>query len=226
MEDEILSYEDQYAEYMNMKAIEHLWYAGANPYVNGHLFDELYQLEWFKDGIIDNRNLLDESAAKNVRDIIERYKYIEDKDSTKRKEIINEIIIALNSPYDKEKNYEFYRGELAKRYNNKIFLNITDAAVERNKQMVNESIASDYVLLSMLCEFKDEEFNKVMDELEFDNFHILSLNAIIEEFPLIITNSMFLPRVKIILNRKKHKKENKKLIKRINKIIDEFNKGV
>lgn len=221
----IISYEDQYIDYMNMKSIEHLWFGTNNSYINSDLFDELYKLEWFKDGIVDNRDLIDDNVAKNIRGIIDKYKYIEDENSIKRKEIINEIIIALNSSYDKDKNYEFYKEEAAKRFDSNIYLKATNEVIEKNKQMLNESISCDYILLSMLCDFSDTEFNKALDEVGFVNFHILSLNAILKEFPLIITNPNFIPRVNTILKKRKLK-ENKKMVKKIKKLVDEFNKGV
>ena len=223
--EKILSYEEQYNDYMNVKSIQNLWYSSINTYMDQNLFDELYKLEWFKNAIIDNRNLIDEAIANNIRNIIEQYKYMEDKDSIKRNEIINEIIVALNSEYNKSENYMFYKEELAKRYDNKKYLKVSDSVIDNNKQMLNESIGCDFILLSMLCDFSEEEFNMALDDIEFVNFHILSLNAIIEEFPLIITNPNFIPRVDIILKKKKLK-ENKKMVKKINKIIDAFNKGV
>lgn len=226
MSEEVLSYEDYYNEYINMKSIQYLWCSNDNYYIDDKLFDEVYKLEWFKDMILENRDLIDDVMCKNIKNVVEKYRYIDDEDRIKRLHIINEIIVSLNSSYDKDKNYEFYRQEIAKRYDNKKYLKLSNYNVDRNKEMIISSIACDYILLSLICEYNDQDFKNVISKIDFNNFHILSLNAILYEFPLIITDPNFIPRVNILLKQKYLKKDNKKLVKKINKIIDEFNKGV
>ena len=214
---------DNLDAYMNHKYIEYFIY-------NLNLTDDTYKdnydripaLEVIRDYVLINRNLIDENIANHIRDKVTSFRDIEDDKTLERNQIIQDIIINLNKPFDEEVNYNYYRTQLYTRTNDKKFFTDSKAAIDVDKSEINISIAFDFSLLSFLIDVPEVIFKEHLDELQDNEFVYLSLRAILCEFPNVLLNDTFMIRLKEVLDTKTNNKEHKKIVKEIKRMKRKF----
>ena len=154
---------DNLDAYMNHKYIEYFIYnlnLTEDTYKDN--YDRVAALEVIRDYVLINRNLIDENIANHIRDKVTSFRDIEDDKTLERNQIIQDIIINLNKPFDEEVNYNDYRTQLYTRTNDKKFFTDSKAAIDVDKSEINISIAFDFSLLSFLIDvpeviFKEED---------------------------------------------------------------------
>ena len=92
---------DNLDAYMNHKYIEYFIYnlnLTEDTYKDN--YDRVAALEVIRDYVLINRNLIDENIANHIRDKVTSFRDIEDDKTLERNQIIQDIIINLNKPFD------------------------------------------------------------------------------------------------------------------------------
>lgn len=189
--------------------------------------DVLMYLEAYVE-LFCKHGFFNQIVKSNVYEFLFKAREIKDKDYEKRIEIINNIIINLNSSkLDKFKYINFYRNQLAVRRNDKKFLNnYSDEYIESIIDLVNTSICVDmFVINTHSKQISEEEFEfEYLSKFINNSLYYESLNVILYEFPELFKNPIFYNRVMKVINKnndiiedKRLKKINNKLIKKIKK---------
>ena len=207
---------DDFDLYYNFKFVECITFVEYSYSEYGECFidiDNLKQLEIF---ISDNRFMFDSARVNNIFKILQNITYIDDEYTNERLKAINNIKDILNTPYNKQEHYDFYRTEIVQRYNNKKYYRLKDNIIESKKDLINASIALDMPVIESHI-FDSEMYNKYYNEFIDNPLYYMSVRAIINEFPLILNNETFIKRLNSILSKNKDSKNTKKLIKQINK---------
>lgn len=169
-------------------------------------------------------NYLSQELINNIYNYLYQAREIEDEDRIERINIINEIVQELNK-CTCENYLLFYRSELSKRRNNEKYLNkYQNEEIEKEINHANYSISNDImVLVGLWDETSDSEF--LVDYLNdfVNNYYFYeSINALLEEQPILFKNLTFYNRMMCVLNANQDIKKNrkieryhKKLVKRI-----------
>ena len=183
----------------------------------GEAFIEIGDLLHLKY-IVENCNyMFDDAEINNIGLILQDVKDIEDEYTNERISIINEILTILNSGIDKQEHYSFYKEEFLKRVNNKKLSKLDEDAIERYKYIIKTSIALDPIILLSHTTL-DEDINNYLNDFIDSVFYRMSIRAIIQEFPLILNNELFVNRMNKVLDNSKDKKSVKTLRKDIKKL--------
>ena len=125
---------DNLDAYMNHKYIEYFIYnLNLTDDTYNDNYDRIPALEVIRDYVLINRNLIDENIANHIRDKVTSFRDIEDDKTLERNQIIQDIIINLNKPFDQEVNYNYYRTQLYTRTNDKQFFTDSKAAIDVDK---------------------------------------------------------------------------------------------
>ena len=208
---------DDYEVYEDFKFVQGLIFNSNVSSEYGNAFIEIGDLMHLKT-IIENCNyMFDDTEINNIGLILQDVKDIEDEYTNERINIINEILTILNSGIDKQEHYSFYKEEFLKRINNKKLSKLDDIAIERYKYIIKTSIALDpIVLLSHTT--NEEDINNYLNDFIDSVFYRMSIRAIIQEFPLILNNELFINRMNKVLDNSKDKKSVKTLRKDIKKL--------
>ena len=208
---------DDYETYEDFKLVQGLIFSSKiSPSVR-EAFTDIGDLVHLKT-VIENCNYMFDDAEINIIGKILQYvKDIEDEYTNERINIINEILITLNSSIDKKEHYNFYKEEFLKRVNNKKLNKLDNSTIEEYKYIIKTSIAMDTIIL-LSHTSKDENINNYLNDFVDSVFYRMSIRAIIQEFPLILNNELFVSRMNKVLDNSKDKKSVKVLSKEIKKI--------
>ena len=208
---------DDYEIYEDFKLVQGLIFSSKiSPSVR-ESFTDIGDLVHLKT-IIENCNyMFDDAEINNIGIILQDVKDIEDEYTNERINIINEILITLNSSIDKKEHYNFYKEEFLKRVNNKKLNKLDNSTIEEYKYIIKTSIAMDTIVL-LSHTSKDENINNYLNDFVDSVFYRMSIRAIIQEFPLILNNDLFVSRMNKVLDNSKDKKSVKVLRKEIRKI--------
>ena len=208
---------DDYEVYEDFKFVQGLIFNSNVSREYGNAFIELGDLIHLKY-IIENCNyMFDDTEINNIGLILQDVKDIEDEYTNERISIINEILTILNSGIDKQEHYSFYKEEFLKRVNNKKLSKLDEDAIERYKYIIKTSIALDPIILLSHTTL-DEDINNYLNDFIDSVFYRMSIRAIIQEFPLILNNKLFVNRMNKVLDNSKDKKSVKTLRKDIKKL--------
>ena len=208
---------DDYEIYEDFKLVQGLIFSSKiSPSVR-ESFTDIGDLVHLKT-IIENCNyMFDDAEINNIGIILQDVKDIEDEYTNERINIINEILITLNSSIDKKEHYNFYKEEFLKRVNNKKLNKLDNSTIEEYKYIIKTSIAMDTIIL-LSHTSKDESINNYLNDFVDSVFYRMSIRAIIQEFPLILNNDLFVSRMNKVLDNSKDKRSVKVLRKEIRKI--------
>lgn len=208
---------DDYEVYEDFKFVQGLIFNSNVSREYGNAFIELGDLMHLKY-IIENCNyMFDDDEINNIGIILQDVKDIEDEYTNERINIINEILTILNSGIDKQEHYSFYKEEFLKRVNNKKLSKLDDNAIERYKYIIKTSIALDPIILLSHTSI-DDDINNYLNDFIDSVFYRMSIRAIIQEYPLILNNELFVSRMNKVLDNSKDKKSVKTLRKDIKKL--------
>lgn len=208
---------DDYEVYEDFKFVQGLIFNSNVSREYGNAFIELGDLIHLKY-VIENCNyMFDDTEINNIGLILQDVKDIEDEYTNERISIINEILTILNSGIDKQEHYSFYKEEFLKRVNNKKLSKLDEDAIERYKYIIKTSIALDPIILLSHTTL-DEDINNYLNDFIDSVFYRMSIRAIIQEFPLILNNELFVNRMNKVLDNSKDKKSVKTLRKDIKKL--------
>lgn len=179
-------------------------------------------------------NYLSDSVITNINNYLLQARDYKDKNREKRIEIINSIIITMNSQKQDE-SFIFYRLELLKRRNDKMYMLCSDDVVKKEIKNINDSICHDLcVLVSHTDIITDEEFaNEYLPYFINSNLYYESINAMLEENPIVFKDKIFYDRVNQVLGLNKEiykgteeerpiNRLNKKMIRQINNKVKKY----
>lgn len=202
-----------------------------NDYSEDPSIFNLLIIESFKNIVHEHLLLgnLSNDVKNNIYNFLRQAREYKDENSNKRYELVNEIIMLLNSNYE-DKSEVFYRMELYKRTRDfKYVTKYTKEQINENIEYVHDSICNDfYILVSHLEETTDEEFEEIYLPCFTDTeTYYDSLNAILLENPKVFKNKLFYSRMLKILNAntkihnddKVMKKYNSKMLRKINRKV-------
>ena len=208
---------DDYEVYEDFKFVQGLIFNSNLSREYGNAFIELGDLIHLKYIIKNCNYMFDDTEINNIGLILQDVKDIEDEYTNERISIINEILTILNSGIDKQEHYSFYKEEFLKRVNNKKLSKLDEDAIERYKYIIKTSIALDPIILLSHTTL-DEDINNYLNDFIDSVFYRMSIRAIIQEFPLILNNELFVNRMNKVLDNSKDKKSVKTLRKDIKKL--------
>ena len=208
---------DDYEVYEDFKFVQGLLFNSNVSREYGNAFIELGDLIHLKYIIKNCNYMFDDTEINNIGLILQDVKDIEDEYTNERISIINEILTILNSGIDKQEHYSFYKEEFLKRVNNKKLSKLDEDAIERYKYIIKTSIALDPIILLSHTTL-DEDINNYLNDFIDSVFYRMSIRAIIQEFPLILNNELFVNRMNKVLDNSKDKKSVKTLRKDIKKL--------
>ncbi len=208
---------DDYETYEDFKFVQGLIFNSNVSKEYGNAFIEIGDLIHLRY-IVENCNyMFDDAEINNIGIILQDVKDIEDEYTNERIDIINEILTILNSGNNKQEHYNFYKEEFLKRVNNKKLNKLDESAIERYKYIIKTSIALDPIIL-LSHTSTDEDINNYLNDFIDSVFYRMSIRAIIQEFPLILNNDLFVSRMNMVLDNSKDKKSVKVLRKEIKKL--------
>lgn len=187
------------------------------------LFKSKDYLDLFKNIVLtfNELEILDDDIKDNIYKILSEVKDIKNLDYDPLEDI-NEIIINLNAPINKESILKYYQYQLYLRSNDKRVFKCSLENIHQIKESLFYSIRNDYIILYTHIILDDDSFMKEINDIDKDNY-ISSILAILEEYPFIFNDSLFYQRVCKVLDRIDNSKKKldsritKKLKKRINK---------
>lgn len=197
-----------------------------NDYTDCKDLYELNILESLKNIVeyhVDN-NELSNFAKNNIFNFLSYGRSIDDKYRNKRFEVINNIIVLLNSQRH-DYSLNFYAKQLRARRNDKRYLTATVGEVQKEVERMNEAICLDYYIVTSHCNRTDDlEFVKDIGMFINNSIYYECLMMILNENPIVFKDSKFYERIKLILDiNKKESQEigklNKELVKRIDTSI-------
>lgn len=209
---------DDFDLYYNFKFLECIIFVEYTHTEYGETFKDIEYLRQFQNFIEDNRFMFDDKRANNIYKILQNVRYVEDEYTKERITILNNIHNILNTPINKDDNYDFYRTEIVQRYNKSKYYKLKDNIVESKKDLISASIAFDMPVIESHI-FDSDMYNKYYDDFIENPLYYMSVRAIINEFPLILENDIFVSRLNNILSQTKDTKTTKKLIKEIDRRI-------
>ena len=160
--------------------------------------------------------MFDDNEVNNIGLILQDVKYIEDEYTIKRINIINEILTILNRGVDKKEYYNFYKDEFLKRIKNKKLRKLDESAIEKYKYIIKMSLALDPIILLSHTTI-DEDINNYLNDFVDSVLYRMSIRAIIDEYPFILNNELFVSRMNKVLDNSKDRKSVKTLRKEIKK---------
>ena len=209
---------DDFDLYYNFKFLECIIFVEYTHTEYGETFKDIEYLRQFQYFIEDNRFLFDDKIVNNIYKILQDVRYVEDEYKEERITILNNINNILNTPINQKDNNDFYRTEIVQRYNKKKYYRLKDEVVESKKDLISASIAFDMPVIESHI-FDSEMYNKYYNEFIDNPLYYMSVRAIINEFPLILNNDIFVVRLSEILSQTKDTKTTKKLVKEIDRKI-------
>ena len=212
---------DDFDSYYDFKFLEGVIFSATASTDLSSLFTKIDELKQLEGLIIDNRYMFDCHATNNISIIMQELRYIEDEHTLERGKIINNIINAINSGYEKEENYDFYRQEMCVRYNTNKYRCLKKNIVDKYKYLIDASIALDSAVLHSHT-IDVNSFDKYYKDLVDNPIYIMSIRAIINEYPLILNDERFISRMNKVLSNSKENKKIKLLRKDIKKIKSKF----
>ena len=212
---------DDFDLYYDFKFLEGVIFSAIASTDLSSLFTKIDELKQLEQLIVDNRYMFDCHATNNISIIMQELRYIEDEHTIERGEIINNIINAINSGYEKEENYDFYRYEMCVRYNTNKYRCLKKNIVDKYKYLIDTSIALDSAVLHSHT-IDVNSFDKYYKDLVDNPIYIMSIRAIINEYPLILNDERFISRMNKVLSNSKENKKIKLLRKDIKKIKSKF----
>ena len=210
---------DDYETYEDFKFVQGLIFNSNISKKCSDAFIEIGDLIHLKYIVINCNYMFDETERNNIGIILQDVKDIEDEYTNERITIINDILTTLNSGNDKQEHYSFYKDEFLKRVNNKRLSKLDDSTIERYKYIIKTSIALDPIILLSHTSI-DEDINTYLSDFVDSVFYRMSIRAIIQEFPLILNNKLFVSRMNMVLDNSKDKKSAKILRKEIKRMIN------
>ena len=175
--------------------------------------DELRQLE---ELVVNNRFMFDSHATNNISIIMQDLRYIEDDYLEERRKVINNIIHSINNDFIKDDNYDFYRYEMCVRYDTNKYRRLKESIIDKNKDLIDASIAFDSVILHTHT-IDENSYNKHFNDFLDNPIYLMSIRAIINEYPLILNNDIFINRMNKVFSNSNDNKNNKALRKYIKK---------
>lgn len=197
-----------------------------NDYTDCKDLYELNILESLKN-IVEyhvKNNELSNFVKNNIFNFLSYGRSIDDEHRNERFEVINNIIVLLNSQkYDYSLN--FYAKQLRARRNDKRYLTATVGEVQKEVERMNEAICLDYYIVTSHCNRTDDfEFVKDIGMFINNSIYYECLMMILNENPIVFKDPKFYERIKFILDiNKKRSQEigklNKELVKRIDTSI-------
>lgn len=139
--------------------------------------------------------------------------------------LVNDIIRMINSA-DCDNHLIYYREEMYKRTNNKLFLlNPLDSWIMENEKKLFDSMKLDYfIIYSHSDAVEEQEFDNIfIPELLVDFKYFESINCIIKEYPMQLVNPLFFSRYKKVIenfmNKELDDKERKEIVQIDKKIV-------
>ena len=208
---------DDYEVYEDFKFVQGLIFNSNVSKEYGNAFIEIGDLIHLRY-IVENCNyMFDDAEINNIGIILQDVKDIEDEYTNERIANINDILTILNSGNNKQEHYNFYKEEFLKRVNNKRLNKLDNSTIEKYKYIIKTSIALDPIILLSHTTI-DEDINNYLNDFLDSVFYRMSIRAIIQEFPLILNNDLFVSRMNMVLDNSKDKKSVKVLRKEINKL--------
>ena len=197
---------------------------------NDHVFYKnvlwIFDLDTLK--VLDNvitahveKNYFSDKIKNNIFEMFDFARSIQDNDRNERIDLINKMIIKLNS--SKDNSLQFYANELYYRRNIKNFKNYTEDSILKHTSDLDDSLFNDFMVLytHKSENVSDEEFDdQFIPYFLMDlNLYFESLNVILVECPSVFEGEVFKKRCSIILNNvnrlDKNHKELNKVIKKI-----------
>ena len=212
---------DDFDLYYDFKFLEGVIFSDIVHTESSNLFTKIDELKQLEQLIIDNRYMFDMHATNNISIILQDLRYIEDEHNIERGEIINNIINSINNGYIEEENYDFYRYEMCVRYNTSKYRNLKKNIVDKYKDLIDASIALDCAVLHSHT-IDIDSFNEHYNDLVDNPIYIMSIRAIINEYPLILNDERFISRMNKVLSNSKDNKKIKQLRKKKKKIKRKF----
>ena len=212
---------DDFDLYYDFKFLEGVIFSAIASTDLSSLFTKIDELKQLEQLIVDNRYMFDCHATNNISIIMQELRYIEDEHTIERGEIINNIINAINSGYEIEDNYDFYRYEMCVRNNTNKYRHLKKNIVDKYKYLIDTSIALDSAVLHSHT-IDVNSFDKYYKNLVDNPIYIMSIRAIINEYPLILNDERFISRMNKVLSNSKENKKIKLLRKDIKKIKSKF----
>ena len=207
---------DDYEVYEDFKLVQGLIFNSNVSKEYGKAFIEIDDLIHLKY-IVENCNcMFDDNEVNNIGLILQDVKYIEDEYTIERINIINEILTILNRGVDKKEYYNFYKDEFLKRIKNKKLRKLDESAIEKYKYIIKMSLALDPIILLSHTTI-DEDINNYLNDFVDSVLYRMSIRAIIDEYPFILNNELFVSRMNKVLDNSKDKKSVKTLRKEIKK---------
>lgn len=183
-------------EYITEKFIYFIIFGGTSGETEGQ--------EWINDNnvIYSIRTVLREFAKhdhisiemkERVYNILSELRSIKTDNYEERVELINDIIIILNSQ-TKDNSSELYNSEMQKRY--RTIYPLDDTIVSE----IDDSIAYDFVLLYMHNMNSDDFSQYIKDFSDYPRKYMMSINAILAGNPSILQEKNFFNNVMSVLN--------------------------
>jgi len=171
-------------------------------------------------------NFLNKKVKDNIKNYLQQARDCKDNVRSKRIKIINDTIGYLNSQ-EKDCSLAFYTYELIRRRNSNRYLFWPTKDIKAQINKIHDSIITDYLIINThLDNVLDETFKKhFLDKFVQSETYYESLNAILNEMPLIFTIPTFYNRVIDVIEMKNFfDKNNTKISKKIMKRITKFQK--
>lgn len=212
---------DDFDLYYDFKFLEGIIFSDIVHTDCSNFFTKIDELKQLEQLIVDNRYMFDGNATNNISIIMQDLRYIEDDHTLERGEIINNIINSINNDYSKEDNYDFYRYEMCVRYNTNKYRHLKKNIVDKYKDLIDASIALDCAVLHSHT-IDINSFNEYYNNLVDNPIYIMSIRAIINEYPLILNDERFISRMNKVLGSSEDDKKIKQLRKDIKKIKRKF----
>ena len=208
---------DDYEIYEDYKFVQGLIFNTNVSSEYGEAFIEIGDLNHLLYIVKKCNYMFDDDEINNIGKILEDVKIINDEHTNERINIINEILTILNSGTDKQEYYSFYKEEFIKRISNKKLSKLDNNTIDRYKYIIKTSIALDPIILLSHVSI-DEDLNNYINDFIDSVFYRMSIRAIMQEYPSILNNELFVSRMNKVLNNSKDKKSVKTLRKEIKKI--------
>lgn len=182
-------------------------------------FQNVSFLEDFKATILAayKNNSIDEDVKFSLFNKMMYIRDINDENRDKRINIINEIIYTLNS-FSQNRTSNFYFTEYWKRNYGRYNLKKIIVEIEQLKNLILESICYDIqVLYTHSNKVSDNEFLDLVPLFKEDDIYFLSISAMFYEMPELFKDELFYKRFKLICSNYQMDKDDKKLVKKIDK---------
>lgn len=172
------------------------------------------------------KNDLSKDVMNNINKFLSYAREYKDENREKRIELINEIIMIMNSQ-EKDESLIFYRFQLYERRRNfEYLLKKSDREIIEQIPNIHKSICHDlFVVVSHSNDVSDMDFVKeYLPDLKDSDLYYESLNMMLKENPLVFKDQLFYNRMICVLEYNSLIcedliKYNEKLVKKIDKKI-------